>query len=188
MRRVLTVLIVMVGLFIYGCSSSPKYVKGQGGSANQVKNPEVKSTTLKYPSLNTIEGEFGSFEQAKKSFERIASDIHFKFNSFEIEPINQFGIDEDPTVILDRIADFMLKHPSVRIRIEGNCDERGTVEYNLALGQKRALAAKKYLISKGVSPDRIDIISYGESRPLDPAHNEYAWAKNRRDHFVILEK
>jgi len=90
--------------------------------------------------------------------------------------------------VLDRIAQYMLKHPNIKIRIEGNCDERGTIEYNLALGQKRALAAKQYLVSKGVSPDRITIISYGESRPLDPAHNEYAWAKNRRDHFVFIEK
>ncbi|AEA33954.1 OmpA family protein [Hippea maritima] len=188
MKRVIIVLILIVGLFgIYGCSSSPKYVKSQ--SQNEVNNPQIKSSTLKYPSLNTIEGsDFASFEDAKKHFDKVAVDIHFKFNSFEIEPINQYGINEKPKAILDRIAAFMLKHPTLKVRIEGNCDERGTVEYNLALGQKRALAAKKYLVAKGVNPDRIDIISYGESRPLDPAHNEYAWAKNRRDHFVLLER
>ena len=78
----------------------------------------------------------------------------------------------------------MNQNPSVRVQIEGHCDERGTEEYNLALGERRANAAKQYLTTAGISAGRLSTISYGE-RPLDPGHNEAAWAKNRRDHFVI---
>jgi peptidoglycan-associated lipoprotein len=81
-----------------------------------------------------------------------------------------------------------MKHPTIKIQIEGHCDERGTSEYNLALGERRANSAKKYLISLGMPADRISTISYGKEKPLDPGHNEEAWSKNRRDHFIILSK
>jgi peptidoglycan-associated lipoprotein len=71
--------------------------------------------------------------------------------------------------------------------VEGNCDERGTVEYNLALGQRRADAAKNYLVSLGIPADRLKTISFGKSKPFDPGHDEAAWAKNRRDHFVVQQ-
>jgi peptidoglycan-associated lipoprotein len=80
------------------------------------------------------------------------------------------------------------KYSNVKIQIEGHCDERGTVEYNLALGERRANSTKKYLTSLGISPDRISTISYGKERPADPGHNEEAWAKNRRAHTIILSK
>ncbi len=123
-----------------------------------------------------------------KQLRVIFQDIHFNFDKYNLTKINKWGIKQDVPAVLDVMADFMLKHPSIKIRIEGNCDERGSEEYNLVLGYKRAKAAKEYLVSKGVSPDRITIISYGKDRPLDPRHNPYAWAKNRRDHFVIIAK
>ncbi len=123
-----------------------------------------------------------------KQLKVIFRDVHFNFNKYNLTTIDKYGIKQNVPAVLDVMADFMLKHPSVKIRIEGNCDERGTEEYNLALGEKRAKAAKEYLISKGVAPNRIETISYGKDRPLDPAHNEKAWAKNRRDHFVILSR
>jgi peptidoglycan-associated lipoprotein len=79
-------------------------------------------------------------------------------------------------------------YENVRIRIEGNCDERGSDEYNMALGEKRAATARDYLVNYGIAPDRMTIISYGESRPVDPRHNEEAWAKNRRDDFVKVSE
>ena len=82
-------------------------------------------------------------------------------------------------------ASAFQKYSTYKLAIEGNCDERGTVEYNLALGQKRADEAAKYLADLGVAKERIKTISYGKERPLDPGHNEEAWAKNRRDHFVV---
>jgi len=75
-------------------------------------------------------------------------------------------------------------YANVTIRIEGHCDERGSDEYNMALGEKRAAAARDYLISYGIDAKRISIISYGESRPVDPGHDETAWGKNRRDAFI----
>ena len=78
-----------------------------------------------------------------------------------------------------------MAHPDVSVIIEGHCDERGTSEYNMALGDRRAQSAKSYLVDLGIGSRRLMTISYGEERPLDPSHNERAWAKNRRDQFVI---
>ncbi len=125
---------------------------------------------------------------SQQQLKSIFQDIHFNFDKYNLTYIDKWGIKQNVPAVLDRIAQYMKKHPNIKIRIEGNCDERGTVEYNLVLGWKRAMAAKQYLVSKGINPNRISIISYGKSRPLDPGHNEYAWAKNRRDHFVILSK
>jgi len=111
---------------------------------------------------------------------RMLKDIHFDFDEYNVRP-------EDAEALKDNAA-LLMKYPSFKIQIEGHCDERGTVEYNLALGERRADSTKKYLVSLGVSPDRIATISYGEERPLDPGHNEEAWAKNRRAHTVILSK
>jgi peptidoglycan-associated lipoprotein len=77
---------------------------------------------------------------------------------------------------------------SAKILIEGHADERGTEDYNLALGEKRAKSAFDYLVSMGVAPDRMKVISYGKSQPLDPGHDEAAWQKNRRDQFLVIEK
>jgi len=105
------------------------------------------------------------------------TDIHFDFDQYSIRP--------EDRKILSSHAGYLLKNKNVKIVIEGNCDERGTTEYNLALGDKRAREAKKFLLNSGVNRTRIETISYGKERPLDPDHNEEAWAKNRRDHFVV---
>jgi len=111
---------------------------------------------------------------------KLLKDIHFDFDKYDIRP--------GDAAILKENAALLMKHPIVKIQIEGHCDERGTIEYNLALGERRANSAKKYLISLGMPADRVSTISYGKERPLDPGHNEEAWAKNRRDHFIILPK
>ena len=110
----------------------------------------------------------------------LLKDIHFDFDKYDVRP-------EDAEILKDTSA-LLMKYPSVKIQIEGHCDERGTVEYNLALGERRANNTKKYLVSLGISSDRIATISYGEERPLDPGHDEEAWAKNRRAHTIILSK
>lgn len=86
---------------------------------------------------------------------------------------------------LQQNAQVMKEYPDVKITIEGHCDERGTVEYNLALGDRRAMTAKQYLVDLGIAPSRITIISYGKERPVDPQRSEEAYAKNRRAAFVI---
>lgn len=105
-------------------------------------------------------------------------DIYFYFD--------EFFLTDEARRILDRKSAWLLDHPRVRIEIEGHCDERGTNEYNLALGEKRAISAMKYLLATGVGSEVMSTISFGEERPVDPGHNEGAWAKNRRAHFRII--
>ena len=88
--------------------------------------------------------------------------------------------------VLDQKVAILQANPGLRIRISGHCDERGSDEYNLALGNRRATAAKQYLVSHGIDGGRVETVSYGEERPMDPGHNEDAWSKNRRDEFEIL--
>jgi peptidoglycan-associated lipoprotein len=90
--------------------------------------------------------------------------------------------------VLQAKAELLKDDPNIHIRIEGNCDERGTNEYNLALGERRANSAAKFLVSLGISPDRIETISYGEERPLALGHGGGAWAQNRRDDFTVIAK
>jgi peptidoglycan-associated lipoprotein len=111
---------------------------------------------------------------------KLLKDIFFDFDKYEVRP-------EDARILKEN-ADLLRKYPNVKVQIEGHCDERGTVEYNLALGERRANSAKSYLTTLGIPSTRISIISYGKERPLDPAHNEEAWAKNRRAHTIILSK
>jgi peptidoglycan-associated lipoprotein len=97
-------------------------------------------------------------------------------------------VDAQAQATLNSNAELLKKYPGWTITIEGHCDERGTAEYNLALGERRALAARNYLVSLGISADRLRTISYGKEFPFDPGHNEEAWAKNRRAHFVVTAK
>ena len=103
--------------------------------------------------------------------------IYFDFDKSSIR--------KDAKPILEKVAAHMKKTPGAKLQIEGHCDERGTAEYNLALGQRRADATKKYLVNLGVDGSRLSTISYGEEKPADPGNNEAAWAKNRRAAFVL---
>jgi len=87
---------------------------------------------------------------------------------------------------LDDVANYLKGNPAVALQIEGNCDERGTEEYNRSLGERRALAAREHLVSLGVDPQHIVTITKGEDNPADPGHSEEAWKKNRRDEFIVL--
>lgn len=104
-------------------------------------------------------------------------DIYFAFDRSNLSPMAQEN--------LRRKADWLRANPDATVTIEGHCDERGTNEYNLALGDRRAESAKSFLVDLGISANRLATISYGEERPVDPRHNEEAWAKNRRGHFVV---
>ncbi|MDY0163746.1 peptidoglycan-associated lipoprotein Pal [Desulfobotulus sp.] len=113
--------------------------------------------------------------QAKAAF--LDTHVHFEFDSF--------ALTSEAMKVLDAKVVWLRANPDVKIMVEGHCDERGTREYNLALGDRRARSAKKYLVDSGIAENRIATISYGEERPLDTAKNEAAWAKNRRAQFVI---
>ena len=97
-------------------------------------------------------------------------------------------LDDAGRAVVTANAELMKKYPTWVVTIEGHCDERGTAEYNLALGERRAIAAKTYLASLGIAPDRVRTVSYGEEFPFNPDQDEGAWAKNRRAHFVITSK
>ncbi len=106
--------------------------------------------------------------------------IHFDFDKYFIR--------DDAKPVLEGNAAWLKKFRTAQILIEGHCDERGTEEYNLALGEKRANSTFDYLVSLGVSQSRLKIISYGKSQPIDMGHTEAAWDKNRRSHFTIIAK
>lgn len=105
-------------------------------------------------------------------------DVHFDYDSFELDEFARQTLQEN--------AQWLKDNPNVRVEIEGHCDDRGTVEYNLALGAKRAAAAKNYLVALGIGRDRMTTISYGEELPLCEEQTESCWSRNRRAHFVTV--
>ena len=115
-------------------------------------------------------------EQFKRSI--LSNTIHFAFDQYDIDP--------EARRILDSQAVWLRAHPEARITIEGHCDERGTREYNLALGDRRANAAKNYLAAQGISPARITTISYGKERPVALGSDEASWAQNRRAVTIVI--
>ncbi len=105
--------------------------------------------------------------------------IYFDFDKSNIK--------EDQRARIEKNGAYLLENKETKVRIEGNCDERGTNEYNMALGERRALNAKKYLVNLGIHEARMHTISFGEEKPLLHGHDEYSWAQNRRDDFVIAK-
>jgi peptidoglycan-associated lipoprotein len=190
-KKIVSMLVLMLclGLIMAGCPKKT-VVKEEPSMKKEeaLVKPESERTKEMKPKEEQGAKEFEKSLVAKKEpgiegevlESRLLIDIHFDFDKYNIRP--------GDAEILKENAALLMKYPKVKIQIEGHCDERGTTEYNLALGERRANNAKKYLISLGIPNDRISTISYGKERPLDPGHNEEAWAKNRRDHFVILSK
>lgn len=109
----------------------------------------------------------------------VFENIHFEYDRYDIRPVDE--------MILQGIAGWLKEHDAKRVLIEGHCDERGTNEYNMALGEQRALAARRFLVALGIESARLSTISYGEERPLALGSTEDAWARNRRAHFVVSE-
>ncbi len=107
-----------------------------------------------------------------------AQTIHFEYDKSAIRSSDESKVEE--------VAKYMKDNPTHALRVEGNCDERGTEEYNRSLGERRALAAREFLAKLGIDPGRVVTISYGQDRPVEPLHNDAAWSKNRRDDFVVL--
>ena len=115
----------------------------------------------------------------KRSLAEFENDlVYFDFDKSEVRP--------DMRAIMDAKARFLQEFPSIRVQIEGHCDERGTVEYNIALGHRRSQSSKDYLVSLGVKSSRVDTVSYGEERPADSRSNEAGWSKNRRAKFNVI--
>ncbi|MBI1796766.1 MAG: peptidoglycan-associated lipoprotein Pal [Candidatus Eisenbacteria bacterium] len=112
-----------------------------------------------------------------------------KIGSGDLQPaffdLDSYTLREDARASLDKDAKLLRDHPNVTITVEGHCDERGTTEYNQALGEKRAQAARDYLVGAGIAAARVEIISYGKEKPFAQGHDESAWQQNRRAHLVV---
>ncbi len=139
--------------------------------------PAATATTAPPPPPSTMDN--GSADERMASRVASMSDrIHFEYNLADIMPDDQGK--------LDAKAALLKQFPELHIRITGNCDERGSDQYNIALGMRRATAAKDYLVRAGIDPSRIEVASLGREVPIDPAHTDAAWALNRRDEFAII--
>jgi peptidoglycan-associated lipoprotein len=166
---ILLVGLLTLVLFAY-CAKKPPVVE-EKPEAPVVTEPEKPSSEPEIP-REEVESELVKQADLKP--------IYFDFDKYDLRPGDR--------EILSQNAKVLQAHTGVTIKIEGNCDERGTVEYNLALGERRARAAMDYLINLGIDPQRISIISYGKEKPKYPGHNEEAWSKNRRDDFMIVSQ
>jgi len=129
--------------------------------------------------VETLPNDIGELNRVAQSRGYI-QDAFFEYNDSQLTA--------DAQSALTSSATWLKKNPQYNLLIEGHCDERGTEQYNLALGDRRANQAKEYLVTLGVDTGRIRTVSYGEERPFDPGHDEAAWAKNRRDHLVLVGK
>ncbi len=183
---VITVLILCVGLVMMGCpkktvvKEEPSVKKEEAAKPEAERAPKEKEQATKEQFEKSLAAERSPGIQGQVFESSLLKDIHFNFDKYDILP-------EDSAILKENAA-LLKKFSNVKVQIEGHCDARGTVEYNLALGERRANKTKDYLVSLGISTDRISTISYGKERPLDPGQNEEAWAKNRRAHTIITAK
>ena len=180
-------MILCCGALMVGGCAKKELVKGEEapaaaqkpaeqGTAAQPSGKAVKEEKVQEQAVK--EAPTPAREEAASAQGELAT-IYFDFDAFVLTA--------PARSTLTKNAEALKKDGSMKVRIEGNCDERGSDEYNLALGEKRAKAAMNYLVTLGIPADRLSIISYGKEKPVDPGHDEAAWAKNRRDDFVILK-
>jgi len=152
-----------------------------GGPKKKTIEPEAIDTTTEVSPDVPEDTETTTIPETPESLkESQFRTVYFDFDKFNLRP--------DAKAALDFNFDLLKKHTDVIVKIEGHCDERGTVEYNLSLGEKRARSAMDYLVGLGINANRVTVISYGKERPIDPRHNEEAWGKNRRDEFRIISQ
>ena len=172
MRKLVMVLVVLAfacGTMLMMSSCAKKQI-GIGEAAPAPAAPKPAAPAAAAPSTAAVD-----MAQDVRWFE--GESIYFDFDKYEIRP--------EAKVVLEKRADWLRANPSFKVRIEGNTDERGTNEYNMALGERRAKAAQKYFNALGISMDRMSTISFGEEKPLCKEQNEKCWQKNRRDDFKL---
>ena len=186
LRLLVSLLVVSLMVFVVGCPKKPPPEAPQTTPppVTEKPAPAVEVPTEKERGFEETQETPTAIEDqdsrvAKLNAQKVLGTIYFEFDKSDLrsEALDQLG----------KNAEWLKANPGYRVRIEGNCDDRGTVEYNLALGDRRAVTAKKYLLKAGIESSRIETISYGEEHPADPGHNEDAWQNNRRDDFVIIK-
>ncbi len=170
----LAVMVAAIGLSLAACGCFQQKMRGEAAAPAA---PEQKTVVAPEKKEQVAVGKEEKGVAGAVSVPALG-DVYFDFDKYNIRPGDAETLKKDYGWIGSNTND--------KVRIEGNCDERGTVEYNLALGQKRADAAKAFLVSLGADASRLDTVSYGKEKPVDPGHNEEAWAKNRRDHFTPI--
>jgi peptidoglycan-associated lipoprotein len=162
------------------------------GGKSAPEQPAPEPTPAPAPEQPAPQPVDDSAERDRLEKERMAREAAEKNRTVASDLAAMINFDYDQAVVrppdqatLDRKAAILIANPGVKVRIAGHADERGSDEYNLALGNRRAAAAKRYLENKGVDASRIEVVSYGEERPLNPGHDETAYAQNRRDEFEV---
>lgn len=187
MKRLATLLILIVAMT--SCAKktapittapAPEPPAAAGGNPPPPPPRQAVNDTLPVPAQPLAEDTIGA-----RSLDDLNRDSPLKPVFYGLDA---FDLDAEGRAVVAANAEVLRRYPTWAITIEGHCDERGTVEYNLALGERRAIAARTYLVSLGIAPDRIRTVSYGKEFPFDAAHTEGAWSKNRRAHFVITSK
>jgi len=186
MKKIILFLCLVAVWGVFGCAKRQvtQQLQPEGQQQEAVRDtsvsdkrgvikPEERITEQQLAKVETKE-EPARFKEERGLFD----DIYFDFDKYDIKP--------EAKPVLKDIAAWLLKNPAARLSIEGHCDERGTNEYNLALGDRRAKSARDFLIALGVASNRIEIVSYGEEKPQCTEQTEECWAKNRRAHFVVL--
>src|SRR5260370_36948025 len=166
LAKTIAIASVWAVLVMAGCSKKPAPVGAENPGANQIGENNTGAGG------GTPPDDFGSGHVGGP-----LSDIHFGYNDSTIQ-------EQDGSVLRSN-ASWLQAHPQTRVQVEGYCDERGSEEYNIALGAKRAQAGKDYLATLGISETRMSTISYGKELPLCEDHDESCWAQNRRDHFSV---
>lgn len=186
MKRFVTLMaIFIITAFITGCPKKPTIIKEEAKApAVDVKKAEDEERVRKEADEKAkaeerarLEAEAMAREEERKAF-RI-EDVHFDFDRYDIK--------ERYREVLKDTADWLLKNRDVSIVVEGHCDERGSNEYNLALGDRRAYSVKQYLVTLGIIASRIETVSYGEEKPVCTESNEECWGRNRRASFVLSD-
>ncbi len=199
-----TITLAVTALFLTGCPKRPEVVEtvpspsaqqGQVGvsPAPKAAVPEEKSPTeVAVQAPEAKPAETGAVPEAKFAEAEVRQDASAAAQATALQDIyfdfDQSAIREDSKKLLNDDADWFRKNPAAKVTIEGHTDERGSSEYNLALGQRRARTTRDYLVAVGVAANRINTISYGKERPFVPGHDESAWTWNRRAHFVLSAK
>ncbi len=178
MRRILTMLVVASALGFAGCASHP--VKPAAHPQTAAAPGAGASSRGAASGANASTGALGSQQSVPGPTQGLLADrvIHFAFNS---SVIGGHGMK-----VVAAHAAYLAAHPSARVRLEGYTDDRGSPEYNIGLGMRRAESVRQAMLLQGVSPSQITVVSYGEEDPVDPANNRVAWAENRRVHIVYL--
>ena len=181
---VLNLLVVVAAalLLASGCAKKPAM---DNMAATETAAPAAATTQMPSQEVSGINEQAVAEQPTSEAANAGQSQAAMGLNRINFD-FDQYTLTPAATAVLAANAAYMQSNPTIKVRIEGYCDERGSDEYNLALGERRAQAAMNYLVSLGVAKDRLSTISYGEEMPLDPGHNEEAWAKNRRDEFKVV--